>query len=539
MRIHGWFGAALAGCMVLSSLTVGLAQAQSRPQPKLVVAIVVDQFRYDYLTRFRGSYHGGLDMLLTKGADFTNAYYRQSPTVTAVGHSIFLSGAMPSVSGMVGNTWYDREEGKVVTSVCDWNEQVVGGRQFPKGAKCTDSDPASPRRLLVSTLGDELKNASEGPKVFGVSIKPRGAVLPAGHRANGAFWFDDATGNFVTSTYYMKDLPDWAKAFNDQKLAAKYAQQKWDGFDNWDFQPDPASATPYSKLPASPWGNELIERFAEQIITAERLGQRGATDLLTVSFSSNDYVGHRVGPDAPEVKDMSIRTDQLLAKLFRLIDQKVGLQNVIIVLTADHGVAPVPSADEETRKQRHMPGEYVYVDAEDVVNAALTKAFGEAEWIIPGVSDVSLYLNRKTLDEFKTADGRRLDRHEVYRVARQALLSVPQLHLARVYSYDQLEVGVTGDEVAQAEDFGFFPGRSGDLNLVYDPYFVLGTSGTSHFSVWGYDRHVPLLFYGPGIKPGRYNQIVSINDAVPTLATMLDIETPSGSSGRVLTEIIQ
>src|SRR5271165_3707013 len=530
MRILRWLGAALAACMMFCSLAAGWVQAQTKPKPKLVVAIVIDQFRYDYLTRFRASYHGGLDMLLTKGAAFTNAYYRQSPTVTSVGHSIFLSGAMPSVSGMVGNTWYDRDEGQIVTSVCDWTEQTLGGRQIAKGTKCTDSDPASPRRLLVTTLGDELRNASEGSKVFGVSIKARGAVLPAGHRANGAFWFDDATGNFVTSTYYMKGLPDWAQAFNNQKLAAKYAQQKWEGFDTWDFKPDPGSATPFNKLPASPWGNELIERFAERTITAERLGQRDATDLLTVSFSSNDYVGHRVGPDAPEVKDMSIRTDQLLAKLFELIDQKVGLQNVIIVLTADHGVAPVPSADEETRKRRHMPGEYVYVDAEDVVNAALTKAFGEAEWIIPGVSDVSLYLNRKTLDEFKTADGRRLDRHEVYRVARQALLSVPQLHLARVYSYDQLEVGVTGDEVAQAEDFGFFPGRSGDLNLVYDPYFVLGTSGTSHFSVWGYDRHVPLLFYGPGIKPGRYNQTVSVNDVVPTLATMLDIETPGGSS---------
>ena len=445
MRIFRWLRSALAGGIVFCSLSFGLAEAQTKPRPKLVVAIVIDQFRYDYLTRFRDSYHGGLDMLLTKGADFTNAYYRQSPTVTAVGHSIFLSGAMPSVSGVVGNTWYDREEGKVVTSVCDWNEQVVGGRQFSKGAKCTDSDPASPRRLLVTTLGDEMKNAWEGARVYGVSIKARGAVLPAGHRADGAFWFDDATGNFVTSTYYMKDLPDWAQAFNNQKLAAKYAQQKWDGFDNWDFQPDPGSATPYSKLPASPWGNELIERFAEHIITAEQLGQRGVTDLLTVSFSSNDYVGHRVGPDAPEVKDMSIRTDQLLAKLFQLIAQKVGLENVVIVLTADHGVAPVPSADEETRKKRHMPGEYIYVDAEDIVSAALTKRFGEAEWLVPGVSEVSLCLNRKTLDEFKTPDGRGLDRHEVYRVAREALLSVPQLHLARVYSFDQLEVGVTGD----------------------------------------------------------------------------------------------
>ncbi len=530
MRISQTFGAALA----VGSVFVPILGAQSSLKPKLVVAIVVDQFRYDYLTRFRSSYHGGLDMLLTKGADFTNAYYRQSPTVTSVGHSIFLSGAMPSVSGMVGNTWYDREEGKIVTSVCDWNEQTVGGRQVEKGKKCTDSDPASPRRMVVTTLGDELRNVSDASKVFGVSIKPRGAILPAGHRANGAFWFDDATGNFATSTYYMKELPDWAQAFNNQKLAAKYVEQKWEGFDKWEFRPDPGSKTPYAKLPASPWGNELIERFAEQIITAERLGQRDTTDVLAVSFSSNDYVGHRVGPYAPEVKDMSIRTDQQLAKLFHLIDQKVGLKNVVIVLTADHGVAPLPG-DEE----RHMPGGYITLNAEEVVNSALTNRFGKAEWLIPGVSEVSLYLNRKTVEGFRTADGRRIDLQELYDVARQALLSTPQLHVARVYSYDQLETGVTGDEVAQAETFGFYPRRSGDLNIVYDPYFVLGKAGTSHYSPWGYDRHVPVLFFGAGIKPGRYNQTISVNDIAPTLATLLDVETPAGSSGRVLTEIIQ
>jgi predicted AlkP superfamily pyrophosphatase or phosphodiesterase len=518
------------GAMLWLSAFAPMVQAQTSPKPKLVVAIVVDQFRYDYLTRFRAKYTGGLDMLLTKGAVFSNAYYRQTPTVTAVGHSIFLSGAMPSVSGVVGNSWYDRAEGSVVTSVCDWNEQTVGGHQAVKGPKCGDSDPSSPRRLMVSTLGDELKNASEGPKVFGVSIKGRAAILPSGHRADGAFWFDDVTGNFVTSTYYMKELPTWAQAFNNQKLAAKYAEQKWEGFDTWNFKA--AGSTPYSKLSASPWGNELIERFAEQVISGEQLGQRGPTDLLTVSFSSNDYVGHRTGPDSPEVKDMAIRTDQLLMKLFRLIDQKVGLQNVLIVLTADHGVAPVPDAS------RHLPGGYINADPAGVVNSALTKRFGQADWLIPGVSEVSLYLNHTTLEEFKTADGRGIDRQEVYRVARQALLSAPQLHVSRVYSFDQLESGVTGDDVAQAEDFGFYARRSGDLNLVFDPYFVLGTSGTSHFSPWGYDRHVPVLFFGAGIKPGRYNQTIAVNDIAPTLATLLGIETPAGSSGRVLSEIL-
>ena len=364
-------------------LFAALCSGANGSKPKLVVGIIIDQFRYDYLTRFRNDYHGGLDQLLTQGADFTNAFYAQVPTVTAVGHSIFLSGAMPSVSGIVGNAWYDREEGNLVTSVCDWNVKTVGGHDAGETTKCTDASPASPKRMLVSTIGDELRNAHEESKVIGISLKARAAVLPSGHRAAGAYWFDDVTGNFVSSTFYMDQLPGWAKSFNERELPAKYVEQKWEGFPNWSFAA-PESKAPYSKIPASPWGNELVEQFTEEAVNGERLGQRGATDLLTVSFSSNDYVGHAVGPDAPEVRDMSIRTDQLLGKLFRLLDQKVGLKNVIIVLSADHGVTSTPARDKETK----MPGGYVSVDAAKIVNDALTSRFGSADWIVPGVKPV-------------------------------------------------------------------------------------------------------------------------------------------------------
>ncbi len=296
------------GCSLVTNLV-----GQSAAKPKLVVAIVVDQFRYDYLTRFESDYHGGLHQLMTDGADFTNAFYQQVPTVTAVGHSILLSGAMPAVSGIVGNSWYDRDEQRVVTSVCDWRQKVVGGKEEAPGAACTDSDPASPHRLLVSTVGDELRSVDEHSKVIGISLKSRAAILPSGHRANGAYWFDDATGHFITSTYYMGELPSWAAHFNQQDPAASYLDRKWEGFPDWKFRAAPGK-NKYANIAASPWGNELVESFAEQAVSAEKLGQRGVTDLLTISFSSNDYVGHRVGPDAPEVRDMSIRTDQLLAK---------------------------------------------------------------------------------------------------------------------------------------------------------------------------------------------------------------------------------
>ena len=507
--------------------------ALTSPKPKLVVAIIIDQFRYDYLTRFRSDYHGGLDQLLTHGADYTNAFYGQIPTVTAVGHSIFMSGAMPAVSGIVGNAWYDRGEGKTVTSVCDWNEKIIGGQNASEGPKCADSDPASPRRLLVSTVGDELRVAHPESKVIGISIKPRGAILPSGHRAAAAYWFDDDTGHFVTSSFYMKELPSWTTSFNDRKLPAAYVDQKWPNFPNWDFHARNGRPS-YDALPASPWGNELIEAFAESALAGEQLGQRDATDLLTISFSSNDYVGHRVGPDAPEVRDMAIRTDQLLAKLFRLVDEKVGMKNVVIVLSADHGVAPVPGQEGAGK----MPGGYVKANAEAVVEAALKEKFGATNWVIPGSGEAILYLNFDTINSAKTSDGHPVSLDAIYATAQQALLADQQLHIARVYTRPQLENGVSADFIARAATNGFYPPRSGDLSIVLQPGYVSGSSGTTHFSPYAYDTHVPVLFMGPGIRPGEYDEAIQPNDIAPTLATMLSIQTPSGSSGRVLSGML-
>ena len=326
----------------------------------------------------------------------------------------------------------------------------------------------------------------------------------------------------------MDSLPSWAEAFNSQKLPAKYVERKWDGFPKWDFHASGSHAA-FSELPASPWGNELIEQFAEKAVDGEKLGQRaGITDLLTVSFSSNDYVGHAVGPDAPEVRDMSIRTDALLAKFFQLLDKKVGMANVIVVLSADHGVAQSP---EVARKDK-MPSGYITTDPAESVTAALNKQFGKANWLIGGGGETSLYLDAGALASRQVAE------RDVYRVAREALLADPHLHVARVYSRDQLESGVAGDFIGQAETNGFFPKRSGDLMIVFEPGWVPGHSGTSHFSPYAYDRHVPMLFMGPGIKAGRYDGTVQPNDIAPTLATMLNIQTPSGSSGRVLSEMI-
>jgi hypothetical protein len=508
--------------------------AQQPAKPKLVVGIVIDQFRYDYLTRFRKDYHGGLDQFLREGADFTNAHYLHAPTVTAVGHSIFMSGAMPSVSGIVSNAWYDRGAGQEVTSVCDWDVQVVGAPQPKQGKSCTDEDPASPRRFLVSTVGDELRNATESAKVIGISLKARAAILPSGHRANGAFWFDNRSGQFVTSSFYMKELPAWAAAFNERKLPEKYLNEQWPGFPTWSFTATSGEAA-YGKIPASPWGNELVEKFAEQAITNEKLGQRGVTDLLTVSFSSNDYVGHAVGPDAPEVRDMSIRVDALLGQLFQLVDKEVGLKNCVIVLTADHGVSPVPTVNQE----RKMPGTYISGSASKIVAHALETRFGAADWIESG-SNAGIYLNHKTIREFRTKDGQPVEMQQVFDTAREAILEAADLHATRVYSSTELSHGIDGDFVSRAYIYGFYPRESPDLTIVYEPYAISGSGhGTTHSSAYGYDTHVPLLWLGGGIKAGRYYREVAPNDVAPTLATILDVETPSGSSGHVLAEILR
>ena len=499
----------------LSAVLLITASLWAAERPKLILAIAVDQFRYDYLLRFRAEYKQGLDRLLTRGAVFTHAYYDHFPTVTAVGHSTFLSGALPSISGIVGNEWYDREAGKMVTSVSDDSVKTLGGQ---------GDGGASPRRLLVSTVGDELKMSDGGrSRVIGVSVKDRSAILPVGHMADGAFWYDARNGSFVSSTYYFAELPGWASEFNSGHPADHYKGAVWMK------RKMPAEAGPklYNAVLGSPYGNELIEAFAERAVEGEKLGQRGVTDLLGVSFSANDHVGHEVGPDAPEVHDISVETDKLIGKLFQFLEGRVGMQNVLVVLTADHGVSPVP----EVNQARRMPGGRMPAGiVRDTVQGALNKKYGAGNWIT-SPSEHSLYLNLDLNREKK------LDRADVNRAAAEAALTIP--HVFRAYTREQLMNGeVQRDPVGRRVANGFNVRRGADVYLLVEPYWIYGTHGTSHGSAFGYDAHVPVIFMGPGIKAGRFDESIVVNDIAPTLATLLGIETPSGSVGRALAEIL-
>ena len=494
-------------------------------EPKLILFLVVDQFRADYLDRFHKEYTGGLKRLLDNSAVFADAHYNHSPTVTAVGHSITLTGAMPSSSGIVGNEWYDRASGRQVTSVTDTSTKQLGGQSGKEGA--------SPHRLLVSTVGDEIKLSEKWPasKVVGISFKDRSAIMMAGRMSNGSYWWDATTGNFVSSTYYFDQLPQWAADFNKSRAVDKFSGQNW----------GPASGgPPFMMLPSTPgpaywtgvagpsYGNDILGMMAKAAIEGEELGQRDSADLLAISFSSCDTIGHRLGPHSPEIHDVALSTDKVLTDLFDYLEKTVGMKNVLVVFTADHGVAPMP----EYMKQRKMPGGRAAAkEVRDAVQKALIERYGPGDWVA-GYSGPAPYLNHQLIA------SKKLSLEDVQNTAAAAARQLP--YIARVFTREDLRRGMTHADLTGARvQNGFFYLRASDLFIVANPYWLFENSGTSHGTPWNYDSHVPLMIMGPQIQPGRYYNRVLVNDLAPTLTSILGVEIPSGASGRVLHEIIR
>jgi predicted AlkP superfamily pyrophosphatase or phosphodiesterase len=495
------------------------------PDVRLVLLIAVDQFRPDYLTRF-GPPTGGFRTLLSRGAVFTDAHLEHGITVTAVGHATMLSGAPPSVSGIIDNAWYERSTRSTVESITDASVRIVGGDEAAGVG-------ASPRRLLVTTLGDQLKLASpaprgtpEAPRVIGISIKDRSAILPAGAAADGAYFFRG--GRFVTSTWYHEALPQWVEAVNALRLPESYAGKRWEFEGGSHEYPAEAGAKLHGAVTGSPAGNELVLAMARAALEHERLGQRGVTDVLTVSFSSNDSVGHTYGPESPEVRDITRQTDRQLQQLLEEVDRRVGLSRTLVAFTTDHGVAPLPQAVTALR----LPGgRFTGAAVSEAIEAALDARFGAETWI-ERASVPHVYLDHAVIA------ARGLDAAEVRRVAADAVARVA--NVARVYTRDALLSGqVPADLISSRVTRGYHRGRSGDLHVVLDPLWMTATSGTSHGTPYSYDAHIPLLLMGPGIEPGVYHEKVALNDLAPTLAALLGVEPPSGSEGRVLHEALK
>lgn len=508
------------GLAIFASLSSIQAQAPVAPaRPKLLLMIAVDQLRYDYLVKYRKDYNAGLAQLLTQGAVFTNAHYEHAPTITAVGHATMLTGASPVLSGIVANEWFEKESGTVTSSVNDVESRLLGG----------EGNGATPKRLLVSTVADEIKMAGRGEsRSVGISLKDRSAILMPGRMADAAYWFIAENGNWVSSSWYMTQLPPWAAAHNAKRPADKFLGKPWTPITGgkplrtMNAKPDTMF---YSQVETSPFGNELVEEMAELAVENEKLGTHAATDVLAVSFSSNDLAGHRYGPDSPEVRDMSITTDRALGKLFAYLDKKIGMRNVVVALTADHGVAPIP----EVNIARKMPGGRVK-DKEIVaaVETALTAKFGPGKWYV-GKSPEQFYLDPALVEQYGG--------QQVRAVAADVLRNFP--HVYRVYTREQLLNGQTGqDMVGRRVANGYNAARGADLVLILEPYYLFGATGTSHSTPFNYDTHVPIIFMGAGIKPGRYHQAAAVNDIAPTLATILEVEVPAGSMGRVLAEAL-
>src|SRR5690554_251939 len=521
----------------------------TQDNPKLVIGIVVDQMRYDYLTRFNSKYgEGGFKRLMRDGFNCRNNHYNYVPTFTGPGHASIYTGTTPKYHGIIANNWYDKELKDYVYCTGDSTVNSIGTES--KAGKM------SPHRMTTTTFADEnrLFTQMQG-KTIGIAIKDRGAILPAGHTANMAFWFQGKDeGHWITSSFYTETLPDWVKQFNASNKAASYLTT-WDTFYDIDsytesgsdlntfeggFKGKDSATFPYdlkalSKdnkgydiLKATPQGNALTTDFAIAAIKGEQLGQDTITDVLTISYSSTDYVGHNFGVNSKEIQDTYIRLDKDLERLFEVLDTQVGQNAYTIFLTADHAAVDVPSYLKSTG----IPAGYVDNDMyKKRLNDFMVKTY-QASDLIENVSNYQIFLNKDKIDLL----GLNLA-HVQERIV-QELIQYP--HIYKVYTSTQLTVSNYVDGIENLLEKGYNQKRSGDVLVVYDPAFIsYSKTGSTHGSGLNYDTHVPLLFYGKGITKGSTLQRTEIVDIAPTMSALLGISFPNGSIGKPLEFVLK
>jgi hypothetical protein len=501
--------------------------------PKLVVVIVIDQFRGDYPERYRDQFgDAGFRLLMDHGAYFTDCNYDYANTRTAPGHATLFSGAYTSGHGIVANEWWDQKKKTMVTSVEDDATKLVG---IPG-----DATGSSPHNLLADTLGDELKLATQGhARVFSLSLKDRAAVLPGGFAADGAYWIDPKSGAWVTSTYYRPDLPKWAQDFNNSDRAAKYWNRDWKS-NNGDVLRstahrkgrDGSDAGFYEVIGSTPFANEYEFEFAKELMVYENLGAGQATDLLAISLSANDILGHQVGPDSPEMAAMALALDHELADFFNFLGQRIGLANVWIALSADHGVSALPDSAKKLRiPAANLDGR----KAEAQINAALAAKFGHGHPSYQPVSYVKfdypiLWLDQ---DAFTSAHVKESDAETAVGEA------MKQAGLRDYFTKSQLAEGKVPDtELGRKFLHSYSPEAGWYVMGVPEIYTVGPARGTDHASPYTYDTHVPLAFYGLPFRAGTYRTHAEPVDLAVTLASLLGINSPTHAVGRVLTEAL-
>lgn len=510
-------------------------------RPKLVVGLVVDQMRWDYLYRFYNRYsNGGFKRLINEGFSVENTLIPYTPTYTAVGHTTIYTGSVPAVHGIIGNDWYDSETKKNVYCTEDSTVVTVGSSPSSEGNM-------SPKNMLTTTITDELRLATNFKgKVIGISLKDRGSILPAGHAANAAYWYQGSTGNWITSTYYMKEVPMWIADYNKMKLANKFYAKNWETlYPINTYTSSTADEKAYegknSTFPhlltqnidknfdairSTPYGNTITLDLAKLAILSEDLGQDNITDFLAVSCSSTDYVGHAYGPNSVELEDTYLRLDKDFEDFFNYLDKKVGKGNYTVFLSADHAVAHVPGFMKENKLPAGI------VSDRDIVfklNAFLNEKFKVNNVVLKSMNNQIHFDHDKTdnlnisFDVIKAASIEFLKRLDgfanVVDVSRVSLATLPEVQKRMITN-------------------GYNARRSGDLYYILNPNWFNGSStGTTHGNWNPYDAHIPLVFMGWGIKPGATNKTHYMTDIAPTIAALLHIQMPNGTVGEPITEI--
>ncbi len=517
-------------------------------KPKLVVGIVVDQMRYDYIYRFWDKFgNDGFKKLVNEGFFCKNTNYNYVPTYTGPGHASIYTGTTPAVHGIIANDWYDKSSGKNMYCVQDDKVASVG-TTAAEGKR-------SPVNLLTTTITDELRISSNmKSKVIGIALKDRSAILPAGHTANAAYWYDGSIGSFITSTYYMKELPLWVQEFNKKELAKKYLSEPWttvlpleqyteslpddnkyETIGKGEMKPVfPHNLPELMKLNgglniirATPFGNTLTKDFAIQTMKSENMGKSAATDFLTVSFSSPDYIGHAYGPNSVEQEDDYIRLDKELAELLKAIELQVGKGNALVFLTADHAAPEVPAYLTDLK----IPSGYVKENKMvDSLKKYLTKTYGDS--LVLSFSNQQLFLDHKAIDSKK---------YILQQIQEDVALFLQRFpEVSEVLTATTLNNNQFTEGSRYLMQKGYNAKRSGDVLVNYLPAYIdYMPTGTTHGSPYSYDTHVPLLFYGWNIKQGNSTEQIYITDLAATLAMMLNIQFPNCCTGKPISFLVK
>ena len=533
---------------ILALICILVLNSHAQERPKLVVGIVVDQMKMDYLYRFYNDFsEGGFKRLVAKGYTFHNMHYNYVPTYTAPGHATIYTGATPNIHGIVGNEWFHKTLGKTIYCTDDETVKTIGST-----AEVDIKNPMSPRNLQATTITDELRLATNFKgKVIGVSLKDRGAILPAGHFANWAFWYSK-TGDFISSTFYGEKLPNWVTQFNSEKQYLPYLSSDWNLLKPAaTYNESMADDTVYeSKLFGStaptfpynvkemlknndpgiirslPFGNDLLANFATKAIEMERLGKDEITDFLTISFSSTDYVGHDLGPRAMELQDTYLRLDVTLSKFLIYLDKNVGKNNYLLFLTADHA-----GAENATflKDNKYEVSSVLPKDISKSLSKFSIDTFGDD--FILNYSNFNIYLKKEAIK----AKG--LECYKVRTALKEFLLT--QNHVKFAFTQEEILASNGSNYFLDFVAKGYDVTQNGDVVIIDKPGFIeYKTTGTSHGTPYSYDTHVPLLFYGWKIKKGASFDRKIITEIAPTLALKLKITLPNGTESNVLTEIL-